>query len=248
MARPTVSVIIPTFNRLQWLGQALDSVAAQQFADYETVVVDDGSDDGTDQMIAARPEPIRYFWQPNQGAARARNRGIAEARGRFVAFLDSDDLWLPRYLQACVSLLRQKPDLAMVYCDFACVDADGRPLKGHHKRQYAGDVIEQLFASIFIQTSCVTARRDVIVQAGGFGEHRFTEASTPGCQPAKIMSCGSAWHCDTASDWCPSRSACGGAIRTHCRATGWQPTWWPRPRCWSASTATRADATESVRT
>jgi len=168
MSCPAVSIILPTYNRAELLGIALDSVASQTFRDYEIIVVDDGSTDGTADRIAARSEPIRYVWQENQGVAAARNHALALARADLVAFLDSDDVWLPRFLEATVGLLQRRPELALAYSDFVSVDAEGRPLRGHRKTQHEGDVTAQLFASVFIHTSCVVARRHVILEAGGF--------------------------------------------------------------------------------
>jgi len=170
MADPLVTIVIPTYNRAALLRETLDSVSAQTFRDYEIVVVDDGSTDHTAQMIARRAEPIRYFRQRNEGASSARNHGLREARGSLVAFLDSDDLWLPEYLQACVELLSRRDEVAMVYCDFTCIGQTGQPVNGHRKFQHDGDVIERLFASTFVHTSCVTARRSVVLDAGGFDE------------------------------------------------------------------------------
>jgi glycosyltransferase involved in cell wall biosynthesis len=102
---PFVSVVIPTFNRLQKLTAALDSVFAQSYSSFEVIIVDDGSTDGTRQhiekLVSARSggPSLRYVFQSNQGSSVARNRGIAEAGGEWIAFLDSDDLWFPEKLQ-----------------------------------------------------------------------------------------------------------------------------------------------------
>jgi len=102
---PKVSVIIPTYNRAQYLPQALDSVLAQTYQDFEVIIVDDGSTDNTREIIdnyiqryIYDSSKIRYFHQANKGAASARNAGIQQACGEYIAFLDSDDLWLPQKL------------------------------------------------------------------------------------------------------------------------------------------------------
>jgi glycosyltransferase involved in cell wall biosynthesis len=94
--KPLVSVIIPTYNRGWIVQEAVDSVLAQDFSDYELIVVDDGSDDNTPEILKAYGRQITILHQPNKGVSAARNRGIAAAAGRFIAFLDSDDLWLPK--------------------------------------------------------------------------------------------------------------------------------------------------------
>jgi glycosyltransferase involved in cell wall biosynthesis len=104
--KPFVSVVIPTYNRLRQVTAALDSVLAQSYSNFEVIVVDDGSEDGTGQSVeslirsrSASAPPLRYILQANQGSSAARNRGIAEARGEWIAFLDSDDIWYPDKLE-----------------------------------------------------------------------------------------------------------------------------------------------------
>ncbi len=89
------SVIIPTFNRLPLLKEALNSVWRQTFSDYEVIVIDDGSTDGTAEYLQSRCERMRFFRQTNKGPGAARNLGVSNARGEYLAFLDSDDLWFP---------------------------------------------------------------------------------------------------------------------------------------------------------
>jgi len=165
---PAVSIIVPTYNRADLLATSLDSVARQTFTDYEIIVVDDGSYDHTAEMIADRTERIRYLWQQNQGASEARNHALRIVHSEFVAFLDSDDLWQPTFLEAAVGRLRAHPDEALVYTDFISTRANGRPRRGHRKRPFGGDVTEKLFAGTFIHTSAVVARSAIVRDAGGF--------------------------------------------------------------------------------
>jgi glycosyltransferase involved in cell wall biosynthesis len=165
---PAVSVIVPTYNRADLLAASLDSVARQMFTDYAIIVVDDGSNDHTRNMIADRAERIRYLWQKNQGVSEARNHALRIVQSEFVAFLDSDDLWQPQFLEATVGRLRAHPDEALVYTDFISTRANGRPRRGHRKHPFGGDVTEKLFASTFIHTSAVVARSAIIRDAGGF--------------------------------------------------------------------------------
>src|ERR1019366_7503629 len=97
--RPKFSIIIPTYNRLDYLKQALRSVWAQTFTDYEIIVVDDGSNDGTREYLNGLWSKLRILSQPNSGPGAARNVGIREAQGEYIALVDSDDLWFPWTLE-----------------------------------------------------------------------------------------------------------------------------------------------------
>ncbi len=129
MNDPTVSVIIPTYNRVKLLPRALDSIVAQTFGEWEIVLVDDGSTDGTADLAAACSRRLKdrfiYIQQPNRGSSTARNHGINVCRGRFVAFLDSDDEFLPTRLERQLELFELRPELGFVYSDYSFVDLDG---------------------------------------------------------------------------------------------------------------------------
>lgn len=126
---PKISVIIPTYNRRVYVQEAIDSVLAQTYTDYEIIVVDDGSTDGTGAALQERyGERIQYIWQENQGESVARNRAINMATGDYIALLDSDDLWLPEKLEKQMALLQDDPDCAGVYCKASFIDAEGHPL------------------------------------------------------------------------------------------------------------------------
>ena len=101
-----VSVIVPLYNKAHYIRRALDSIAAQTFSDFEVIVIDDGSTDGGAALARAYPDPrVRVLVQENQGPGGARNRGVREARGELLAFLDADDEWTPEYLSTSVRLL-----------------------------------------------------------------------------------------------------------------------------------------------
>ncbi len=104
IAIPKVSVIIPAYNAEPWLQDTLESIFDQTFEDYEVVFINDGSTDGTERIAKAFGERVRYFYQPNRGAAAARNAGVLNSRGELVAQLDADDLWLPNMLSELVPM------------------------------------------------------------------------------------------------------------------------------------------------
>jgi glycosyltransferase involved in cell wall biosynthesis len=112
---PMVSVVIPTYNRSKFLPAAIESVLAQDFRDFELVVVDDGSDDNTIDIVRCYGDKIKYIYQDNQGVSAARNRGMCAAIGDIIAFLDSDDEWLPAYLSDVATALTGDAGLVAVY-------------------------------------------------------------------------------------------------------------------------------------
>jgi GT2 family glycosyltransferase len=125
-----ISVVIPTYNRAHLLGHALKSVMEQTHAPLEVIVVDDGSVDGTEQVAASTPGPIRFIRQENSGAGAARNRGMREARGEFVAFLDSDDKWVPSKLATQLAVHRALPEIGWTLTDCTVVGPDGEAKSG----------------------------------------------------------------------------------------------------------------------
>src|SRR5690349_19472505 len=114
---PLVSIITPAYNAAGYLDETLRSIRAQTVSDWELLLVDDGSTDATLRIArtaAARDRRVRVIATPNQGQSLARNLAMREARGRLFALLDSDDLWLPHYLEAQIAVLEQHPDIAVV--------------------------------------------------------------------------------------------------------------------------------------
>lgn len=181
MRDPIISVVIPTYNRARFLPAAVASVRAQSYPCDEILIVDDGSIDDTTAVVAALGPGVRLIHQANAGPAAARNRGIDEARGDLVAFLDTDDRWLPGKLAAQVELFRREPALGLVCADMAIENdagvrlvesnfvqrglqqgfaaLDGRPIP---------DAPRRLLALNFINTSTVMAKRQLLVELGGF--------------------------------------------------------------------------------
>lgn len=121
-----VSVIIPTFNSAHLVGQAIKSVLEQTYSDFELIVVDDGSKDKTGEVLASFGDRIRVITQENKGVAVARNVGIENATGEYIAFLDADDVWLPSKLDLQVKLLQQNPEVSIIYGDAYMADENGQ--------------------------------------------------------------------------------------------------------------------------
>ncbi len=128
MSTPSVSIILPTYNRARFLPAAFEAIRGQTFTDWELIVVDDGSTDDTSDVVASLTrgwvQPVRYIHQENQGAYSARNAGVDLARGRYVAFYDSDDLWLTHYLLESIQILDAHEDIDWVYTATKVVDLE----------------------------------------------------------------------------------------------------------------------------
>jgi len=167
---PRVTVAIPTFNRRELLREALDSVFAQTWTDFEVLVVDDGSTDGTGEMVAAYGRPVRYVYQENRGDAAARNRLIAEAQSPLIAWLDSDDRWLPEKLQRQLARLQGADERTVVYGPKLSIETDGRIAQSRRPAPPSGRITAALFDNIFIPTPSVLMPTALLREAGGFDE------------------------------------------------------------------------------
>ena len=171
---PRVSVVIPTWNRRGLVSRAIDSVLAQDCAVEEIIVVDDGSTDGTGDALQARyGDRIRYYWQPNAGVSAARNTGLAMSRGRYLALLDSDDLWMPDKTRLQADWLDAHPSYGMVVCDVARVDRHGRDIDVLHRRRIQpedGWASRWIMHDPVLVPASVMLRREVVDDVGGFDE------------------------------------------------------------------------------
>ncbi len=172
-ATPEVSVIIPTYNRAEFVGAAIASVLAQSYTGYEILVIDDGSTDNTPQVLARFGDKIRIIRQPNGGVARARNTGIRHARGKFICFLDSDDLWTPAKLERQLGFAKENPIYGLIATEIAGFNEAGEQGGRSKARMYRvrnGFVLEDLLFANWIQTSTVLIRRECLEAVGGFDE------------------------------------------------------------------------------
>ena len=168
MAR--VSVIIPAHNAAAFIRETVDSALAQSWPDVEVIVVNDGSTDGTDTVLASFGDRIRVIDQEQSGVAVARNRGAAAARGFWLAFLDADDLWLPHKLET--QLASADADTHFIYSDrFNIGHLGGLPeTQSTRQRLYEGAVFEEVLIGNVITTSSVVIRRESFMKLGGFSE------------------------------------------------------------------------------
>lgn len=171
-----LSVVIPTYNAGALLARAIASVAADGRADVEIVVVDDGSTDGGASAVAHLPG-VRVLRQENRGPGAARNRGVAEARGQLVAFLDADDVWLPGRLGMILAPDRVAGGGPLIaYCDYLLHYIEARITQPVRCRHLDPPAAANLLLRNSISTSTVVARRDALLAAGGFLEDvRYAE-------------------------------------------------------------------------
>jgi glycosyltransferase involved in cell wall biosynthesis len=174
---PKVSVIIPTFNRKGYVCDAIDSVLNQTYRDFEIIVVDDGSTDGTGETLREKyGEKIRYYSKENGGCATARNFGIRVARGEYITFLDSDDTFMQDKLETQVGILEKNHDSGLVYSDSFSFDGQRRILIAAVKPDRDQSVTFPLFMTTFMGSGSFTVRRKYLDEAGYFDESmRYNE-------------------------------------------------------------------------
>ncbi len=166
-----VSIIIPAYNAVKYIKEAVDSALGQTHKNIEVIVVDDGSTDSTKKIlepyIAARK--IIYIYQTNKGLAGARNAGIKNSSGKYIAFLDADDLFLPEKVAEQVGILEKNAGYGVCYSDLLHFDEKGNVY--HHRYKYpSGDVLEPLLRKQLINPLTVMARRDLFEKYGYFDE------------------------------------------------------------------------------
>jgi len=168
MPEPLVSVILPVYNREAMVARAIESVLAQTYEPLELIVVDDGSTDGTRSVLESYGERVTILEQPNRGAYAARNLALRHAHGELVAFIDSDDVWLPHRLAVQVPLM-SSGRTGLVYGDALHVPERRRTCFQVSPPQ-RGQVSERLAFANFVPTVTVLARRACLEEAGGFSE------------------------------------------------------------------------------
>jgi glycosyltransferase involved in cell wall biosynthesis len=163
-----VSVLVATYNYGRFIEESLHSAIAQTYRPLEIIVVDDGSTDDTRQRVARFGDRVRYLRQDHSGVSAARNLGIQQSRGEYLAFLDADDVWSPHKVERSVAALRENPTAGVAYHWRAFADEAGRALPQVFAPTHQGDVLEELLRGSFIVSSSATARRVCVMRAGGF--------------------------------------------------------------------------------
>jgi len=170
MSFPLVSVIIPTYNRSSLVSEAVDSVLKQTFTDFELIVIDDGSTDKTAEGLDPSKGRLVYCFQNNRGVSAARNQGLRLARGQWIAFLDSDDLWLPEKLETQIRFFSQSPEALICQTEEIWIRNGRRvnPRKKHQK--FSGDIFAPSLRLCLVSPSAVMIKKEVFEQVGLFDE------------------------------------------------------------------------------
>ena len=168
MSRITISAIITTYNRKEWLAETIEGVMGQ--SPDEIIVVDDGSRDGTDELIKQYSDDITYIYQHNKGISAARNRGVKAAQGEYIAFCDSDDLWCAGKLKHQLNHLASHPHCLINYTDEIWIRNGVTVNPGKRHRKVFGDIYRPSLDLCLISPSSVLLKRTFFEDMGGFDE------------------------------------------------------------------------------
>ena len=198
---PRVSVVIPLYNGEAHIAETIDGVLAQTFRDYDLIVIDDGSTDGSPAVVQRYGDRVRYARQTNAGVSAATNTALSLARGDLIAFLDHDDVWLPSKLERQVAFLDAHPECGFVNCDMQYISKSGERVDRYLRGINPADPYVRLFQKDHvIMCSTVMIRRSVYERAGGFDEtflavglqemewmSRVVECTSPGSVPETLV-------------------------------------------------------------
>lgn len=168
---PEVSVIIPTYNRASFLKEAIESVLNQEYSDFELIIIDDGSTDSTRKIIEQYEGKLRYYYQPHKGVSPARNAGLRLARGNFIAFLDSDDLWKKEKLKIQIEFMKNHSEAMVCYTEEIWIRKGVRvnPKKKHKK--HSGWIFDKVVPICLLSLSSALFRKKLFEKIGVFDEN-----------------------------------------------------------------------------
>lgn len=165
---PKVSVIMSAYNGEMYIREAIDSILAQSYKNYEIIVVDDGSTDSTREILNSYGEAIRYFFQENQGATKAECFGILQAQGEYIASLDQDDAWMPNLLEEQIKILDSNTELAFVCAAAHVINEKGEAIDKYESGIYCESSFEGLLEDNFVLHCTVLLRHEYYDEVGGF--------------------------------------------------------------------------------
>lgn len=165
-----ISVIIPTFNRKKTLGRAIQSVSDQSLSPFEILIIDDGSNDGTKEWVKESFQDIKYIYQNNQGVSSARNKGIKYAYGDWIAFLDSDDEWLPSKLYEQVKAIGSNPEIKFFHTNEIWIRNEVRVNQMKKHKKHGGYIFEKCLDICRVSPSSVLIKKEIFDDIGTFDE------------------------------------------------------------------------------
>src|SRR5262245_21576355 len=187
MTPPLVTVVIPAYNCESFIDETLNSVYSQTYENIEVLVIDDGSTDSTKEVLRRQGDRIRYLWQQNQGTAAARNAGLRNANGEFIAFLDNDDVWMPKKIQQQVEALQRFSNCGLVFTNGKTFDRTGidreslvpahlgawiQKQSTDREDAICGDLFQEfLIANVISSATAVMLRKELAQRLGGFDEN-----------------------------------------------------------------------------
>ncbi len=178
LLQPQISIVIPAYNAMRYLPETITTVLEQTYQNFEIVLVNDGSSDSIQNWHKTQGDSrIRLISQENRGLSEARNTGIHHARGEWIAFLDADDLWMPSKLERQVAVMEQYPEVGLVYCGVAIINAASQKTGRTMQTHASGFVWADLMLHNFVECgSTPLVRRDCFVSQGGFDPHLGSHA------------------------------------------------------------------------
>lgn len=188
---PLISVVIPTYNRANYLKEAIKSVLAQTHREVQIIVADDGSTDDTASVVSSFGDKVKYLFQDNLERGAARNYGIRNSAGEYVAFLDSDDLWLPDHLQTC---LKTCESTGAVYSGSYLIDEAGKTIGKLSASSFGSDPLREIvagYSSRGCNSSSCLIKKSMFGTAGNFSEKRELSGSEDWEMWVRLASCGS---------------------------------------------------------
>ncbi len=171
---PLISVITPTYNRADFIGEAVESVLAQTYPHFELLIVDDGSTDNTPEVLQRfnEDERVRLFRQENQGQSIARNVALAEAKGDFICFLDSDNYWPREKLEQQLRIFEQSPEVDVLYGDNVIINETGEETSRKNMARHSGRIAAQMIRDNCVAMNTTMARRRCFDEMGGMSGKR----------------------------------------------------------------------------
>lgn len=172
-----VTIVIPSYNRADYIAETIESVLAQTYPSIEVIVIDDGSTDNTKEIVERYVPQVQYVYQENAERGASRNHGLRLAQGEYISFLDSDDLWLPEKLATDVEFIEARPNIGVVYTDALQIDSNGNYRKRLNAGRHSGKVTEHLLRGNFILMGSHLVRTDKAREIGGFNEDRELSGS-----------------------------------------------------------------------